>query len=385
MGQETMSTKTIEKHALPAGAMGGSHTLTCIRYGGKNNNQKAYLQAGLHADEPPGYLVMHHLLDRLDRADGKGDVTGEIILVPVANPIGAGQWRDECLQGRFDFFNNINFNRQHLDLTAQVAERIEKQLHHNPVENVSLIRRETKNVLRSLAPRDQAETLKHRLLSLSHDADIVLDLHCDRRSLMHVYMGETLWPDAADLSAQMGAEVTLLADDSGVTPFDEACSRIWWNLAKRFPDYPIPTACLAATLELRGQGEVSHDLAARDAENLFRFLQRRGFIRGRAPQLPGLTHEATPLAGVEQIKAPMAGVVVFLKEPGQWVQKGEVVAEVINPLGSTTNERIHPLVSTTEGTLFSNNADCFARPGRILSKIAGKTPLKGKGENLLTN
>ena len=30
------------------------------------------------------------------------------------------------------------------------------------------------------------------------------------------------------------------------------------------------------------------------------------------------------------------------------------------------------------------NIDRYARPGRILAKIAGKKPLKGKGENLLT-
>lgn len=56
----------------------------------------------------------------------------------------------------------------------------------------------------------------------------------------------------------------LHADDSGVTPFDEACSRIWWRLAQRFPEHPIPPACLAATVELRGQTDLTHEMAAED-------------------------------------------------------------------------------------------------------------------------
>jgi hypothetical protein len=35
---------------------------------------------------------------------------------------------------------------------------------------------------------------------------------------MHIYTGTPLWPDAADLSAEMGAEVTLLAKIAGKNP-----------------------------------------------------------------------------------------------------------------------------------------------------------------------
>ena len=132
-----------------------------------------------------------------------------------------------------------------------------------------------------MAPQDEAEYLKHRLLSLAHDADIVLDLHCDDQALMHIYLGTPLWPGSADLSAQLGAEVTLLAEDSGGAPFDESCSRIWWQLAEKFPDYPIPPACLSATVELRGIADVSHENGAHDAENIFIFLKKKGICPGR--------------------------------------------------------------------------------------------------------
>lgn len=379
-----MGTKTIKQYTLPSASLGNTRSLKVIHYGNPIAKGKAYIQTGLHADEAPGFVVMHHLINLFDRADAENKIDGHIILVPVANPIGVSQWRDEALHGRFDFFNNINFNRQYPDITDQIAELIKERLEDTPEDNVGLIRRAASEILGSIVLQDEAAALKHRLLSLSVDADIVLDLHCDYQALMHVYLGTPLWPEAADLSAQLGAEVTLLAADSGVTPYDEACSRIWWQLAEKFPDHPIPSACLAATVELRGMADVSHPQAQQDAQNIFWFLQRRGFIKGVAPEIPPLRNDATPLRGVEHLKAPAPGVVVFFKAPGDRIDKGEVIAEVVNPLAEGPQNRITSVKSAVSGIVFSINTDRYARPGRILAKIAGKIPIKEKGQDLLS-
>jgi len=380
-----MPTRRDIEWTLPAARMGNARQLKIVRYGQTLRGRKAYLQAGLHADEAPGYLVMHHLLEALDRLDGENALLGEILLVPVANPIGVSQWRDDWLQGRFDFTDGINFNRSFPDLTAQIAERVAAQLGGDPEANTDLIRTAAREVLAALPPPlDEAAQLKHHLLQLACDADIVLDLHCDYQAVLHVYLGESLWPQAQDLPAQLGARATLLADDSGVTPFDEACSRIWFNLARQFPQHAIPPACLAATVELRGMADLSHATAAADAANLVHFLTRRGFIRGPAPDLPPLSEAATPLAGVEHLRATAAGVVVYLKAPGAHVAAGETVAEIVNPLVPDVNARVVPVTAGTDGLLFARSADRFARPGRILAKIAGATPRKQAGENLLT-
>ncbi len=379
-----MTTRTIETHHLPAASMANTRTLRILRYGPGNGGPKAYIQAGLHADEAPGYLVMHHLIAALDRIDEKGGVTGEIVLVPVANPIGVSQWRSERIQGRFNFNDGINFNRNYPDLAEAVAARVQDRLGSDAAANIHLIREACGQVLASIQPADEAAHLKQKLLAAAHDADIVLDLHCDHQAVMHIYIGESLWPAARDLSAWMGASATLLADDSGVTPFDEACSRIWWRLADRFPEHAIPAACLAATVELRGLADLSHEMASEDADNIVRFLTGRGLIAGPAAEPPALVSAATPLSAVEHIKSPEPGVVVFLKQPGDKVIAGDVVAEVLSPLPETAAERIHPVRAAADGFLFARSADRFARPGRILAKIAGRQPLKDKGANLLT-
>ncbi|MGD9331559.1 MAG: M14 family metallopeptidase [Desulfobacterales bacterium] len=379
-----MGTHTTETYTLPGASMGNTRTLTIHRFGDRSTPRKAYLQAGLHADEAPGFLVMHHLMNRLERADAAGRICGDILLVPVANPIGLSQWRDDGLRGRFDFLNGINFNRRFANLADQIADRVPADLGNSPHDNVRIIRQATGTVLKTLRPEDEAGHLKRKLLSLAYDADIVLDLHCDFQAVIHVYMGASLWPRDRDLPAQLGARATLLADDSGGTPFDEACSRIWFQLAARFPEHPIPPACLAATVELRGLADLDHETAGRDADHILAFLTRRGLLRGDVSPLPALACEATPLSGVEHIKAPRPGVVVFCKAPGEAVQAGEVVAEVINPLAGVSGDRVQSVKATADGLLFARSADRFARPGRILAKIAGSKPLQGKGKTLLT-
>ncbi len=377
-------TKKTEEITLPFASLGTCRKLNIIRYGNPSTGGKAYIQAGLHADEPPGLVVMHHLLKLLDDADKEGKIQGEILLVPAANPIGLDQWQYEKLQGRFHLSNGINFNRNYPELTEVVARKIDKQLTKDTEKNIKLIRQTQLSCLKEIKPKDEDQFLKKQLMSLAVDADIVLDLHCDYQACLHIYMGTPLWPNGSDLAAQMGSSVTLLAKNSGGEPFDEACSKIWWELADKFPEHPIPSACLSATVELRGINDVSHDKGSKDAKNIFLFLQRRGFIKGIAPKLPKLLRDATPLEAVEFLTAEKPGVVIYRREIGETVKKGDVIAEVINPLEPDTAKQISRIRTKYGGYLFTKNVDCYAHPNRILAKIAGKKPIKNKGKHLLT-
>ena len=379
-----MTTRRVQEHLLPESSIGTERKIISVHFGPEKSSRKVYVQAGLHADEAPGYLVATRLLELLDQADEAGNILGEIIVVPAANPIGLSQWGTDTIQGRFNDTDNINFNRRYYDFSDEIAKKIEGRLGDNAEENVRLIRCCIGEILRAKQPITEAEALKHQLLTLCHDADIVLDLHCDHQALLHVYMGTPLWPDGADLSAQLGAGATLLARDSGDTPFDEANSKLWWELAEKFPGFPIPTACLSATVELRGVADTETDMTDRDAGNLYIFLQRRGILKGEAPPLPALLVDATPLEGVDYITATGVGILSFIKQPGDKINKGEVIAEVTQPMKNSGNGEKISIISKTTGMLFARCADRFARPGKIVAKVAGTEPLEGKGTNLLT-
>ncbi len=361
---------------LPSPAPGTRRTLLVHRYGTPGARPKAYFQAAIHADEIPGLLVAQHLLCGLEQAHAAGRILGEVVVAPVANPIGLSQHLNGRLLGRFDHESTGNFNRGFPDLTAGALERLQGKLSADPVTNVALIRATLRAVLAERRAARETEALKLALLDLAIDADYVFDLHCDGEALLHLYASRWQADDALALGAELGAAAILLEEEPGGDPFDEACASPWWKLRAALADEgPVPLAGFAATVELRGQADVNDDYAVTDAAALLRFLQRRGVVAGEPGPLPEPRCEPTPLDGVDVLTAPAAGVLVYRKRLGERVAAGEVVAELVDPLGEPVGAARTPLRSATDGLLFARMTERLARPGQKFCKVAGRKPL----------
>ncbi|MFN3860516.1 MAG: succinylglutamate desuccinylase/aspartoacylase family protein [Roseateles sp.] len=360
------------RHPLRSPAPGTQRELVSLHYG-RPGGPKAYLQASLHGDELPGMLVAHHLRQQLDALDAAGQISGEIVLVPMANPIGLSQFLLHAHLGRFELMSGENFNRHYPDPTEAVAAAVEPQLGPDAAANVALLRRALKAAVDAAPADTELQSLRRTLLGLACDADIVLDLHCDAQAVMHLYTETPCWPDCEPLARFLGARVTLLAQDSGDNPFDEACSQVWRKWRARFGErFPIPQACLSVTVELRGATDVTHELAAADARNIVDFLRWRGLIAGDKPALPALRGDARPLAGSMPITAPVPGVLVFLQEVGAEVRAGDVLAHVIDPVTAQVTE----LKSPVDGLFFARDFLRFANAGMRVAKVAGHTALR---------
>ena len=371
--------KTVH-HALTQNTPGVAIELRSLHFGTPGKGPKATLQAALHADEIPGLLVAHHLRARLAALEAEGRIVGEVVLVPVANPIGLTQRVLQSVEGRFDLTSGENFNRRYADLFDTVAAQVDGQLTFDATHNVALIRDALREAAAALPARSALESLRRTLLGLSIDADIVLDLHCDSQAVMHLYTETSVWPQVEPLARFLGAETALLADVSGDHPFDEACSTIWPRLAARFgSDTPIPSACVAVTVELRGEADVAHEFAARDAQALIDYLCWQGVISGGPAALPPARCEATPLAGSIPVNAPHAGVIVYLREVGAVVSTGEPLADLVEPMTGL----VTPLLSPVDGVFYARETRRFVPAGAGVLRVAGREALR-QG-NLLTS
>ena len=130
-------------------------------------------------------------------------------------------------------------------------------------------------------------------------------------------------------------------------------------------------ACQSCTVELRGEREVADDLAAGDAASIFRFLQRRRYI-DEAPQfpmgsLPALLRGATPLTGVDMVKAPNAGVVVWKVGPGDHVNTGDVLGEIVDVVNLDKPRSV--ITARNCGIVFGMRGHKLVRPGQIIVKV----------------
>jgi predicted deacylase len=367
----------IRHYPLPAASLGRQTTVTSLHFGTPGARPKVYLQASLHAEELPGMLVAHHLRQRLQAAEAAGQISGEVVLVPVANPIGLAQRLDHKPMGRFELSSSENFNRHYPDLAQVAFERVQGRLTQDGAANVATVRQAIADWLAEQRPQTELEGLRHTLTRLAFDADVVIDLHCDCEAVMHFYTERHCWPVLEPLSRYLGSEAVLLAGAAtNGGPFDEQLSGLWSELPALLRaaghELPLPTGCASTTVELRGEADVTHPLAEQDSAAVWAYLQHLGIVAGHPPALPPARCEATPLAGSETLKAPCPGVLVFLADVGQRLAAGDAVAEIIDPTSGT----VSTVCAGTAGVFYARIQHRYIQAGLEIGKIAGAVPFR---------
>ncbi len=366
-----------QDHPLVSPSLGTQKTLTSFHFGQLGAGPKIYIQASLHAEELPGMLAAYHLRPLLERLDAAGQIQGQIVLVPMANPIGAAQRVQHKPAGRFELDSGENFNRHYPDFARHIADEVLPALGKDAASNVALVRQAMGRYLAQWMPKTELHSLRRSLLQLSFDADYVLDLHCDCEAVMHFYCEEACWSALAPLAHYLQSQAILLAKNSGSRPFDECLSGVWWRMAEmiaaRGLDAPLPQSCHSTTIELRGEADVQHELAAQDAAAIADFLRGLGVLRDApAAPVPVPACQATPLSGSETLYAGSPGLVVFAASPGDTLKVGDLVAEVIDPIANHS-ERV---CAGVDGVLYARVRERYVTTGCELAKIAGAVPFK---------
>jgi predicted deacylase len=368
------------EYPLLSPSLGSQKTLVGFHFGTPGARPKVYIQASLHAEELPGMLVAHHLRQQLEAAEKAGPLRGEVILVPAANPIGLSQRLNHRPLGRFEFDTAQNFNRHYPDMAAAVLTDAIPRMGADAKANVATVRQLVGQWLNQWQATSELDSQRRQLLLLSHDADLVLDLHCDTEAVMHLYSEEACWPPFEPLARLLGCQAVLLAKESGGGPFDERLSGLWWQLAAALQaagvKAPLPQACASTTVELRGEADVSHERARQDAQAILAFLAHAGVLNAGAPAtLPPLACQPTPLAGSQTLRSPVPGVLVFLVQPGATLAVGDVVAEVIDPTAPAA-ARVHEVRAEVAGVLYAAVRERYVVSGGEVGKIAGETPFR---------
>jgi len=305
---------------------------------------KTYMQAALHAEELPGVAALHFLIPMLEAAEKRGDILGAITVVPKANPIGASQYVNGANEGRFDLGSRTNFNRDYPLISGDERETL----------------------LDDLDEMLATEQLKHQLLHMASGADLMLDLHCDDESQLYAYLHEVWWPESTDLAESMGLEAVLLSDGKS-SAFEDAVTHAWQHgpLGSRKAWHE---GRISLTMEFRGLADVDPVLGRMDAEGLYAFLQRRGVIAGEPIRKETFDGAVAGLDYVQMVNAPVTGMVLFEREYGETVEKGDHLATIVTTPGDATGDVV--VTAPTGGTIVTRITKRFVRRTENLMKIA---------------
>ncbi|MDO5668075.1 MAG: M14 family metallopeptidase [Alcaligenaceae bacterium] len=365
-----MQTETVN---LTGSTPGTSYQLSALHFG-PSNAKKVYMQASLHGDELPGSLVAYYLHDALLKLEQENRLDARIVLVPFCNPIGLGQMLNYQHIGRFHFATAQNFNRlqARFDLYRGLIELIEREgitWSASATENTLLVRRYLQRVLNEMVVSSETDSLHKTLLQWSYDADLVLDLHCDNHAVMHLYGTPEAWPKLEPLACYLGSQCQLLSEDSGSNSFDEVVSSVWARLRQQYPEVALDLACISSTVEFRGEYDLSHQSASEDAKAIIQYLNHQGYLRLAETEVkepPPLLCAAHPLGGLCYVEAPVAGIAVYLVQPGDWVESGQAIVDIVDPVSLTKTTVISP----ASGVVFAHSAQRLARPERKLMSIS---------------
>lgn len=301
------------------------------RYQGDGTGPKVHLQAGVHADEIAGMLVLHLLMQRLQVAEAQGRLRSLVTVVPQANPLGIGQFRQGRLLGRYHDATGHNFNRG-FDQSAAMEQ-----------------------------PSTNVQQWQKALVQLATGADVMLDLHTDDEALPYLYVHRSFATQGRELAAAMKMDVAIIWDDGGDGSFEETIIAPWLRDG-------LSSRHIAATLELRGQGDVSDHLAEQDAQGLYAWLCRCGAIDEAVP-CEDWPVETRDMGQMETILAPQPGVLILEKRLGDFVEEGQRFARILRRPGDPSSEVV--LFAEQAGRMVTCYRDRLISQGMVVAKFTG--------------
>lgn len=328
---QILKKRVVKSHiAVAQNASGRSLNVPIYRISDNVAGPSVYIQSSIHGAEVQGNVVIYHLLQALQSTS----IKGEIVLVPNCNPVGTNIKAGEYTMGRFDPVNGTNWNRGYF------YEQSKVQAFANTL-NAETCEHDIKKAFRDLwteAIEDKlaqpwglglAQQLNLTLQRMAVKADIVLDLHNGPVSTRHVYIPEY----AKQAALQFSIPHCIFIPNVFAGALDEACFSPWWtlqDLLKTKLDREIDFGVEAFTLEMGSQEVIDFEEGKKDAQGILGYLACKGVLDDTLFGPEKMTRYGVSLQDYKTMFTDFGGMVEYCVKPGQKVDKGEVMARVLN-------------------------------------------------------
>ncbi|MGF1986974.1 MAG: succinylglutamate desuccinylase/aspartoacylase family protein [Nostoc sp. ZfuVER08] len=277
----------IETIPLRQMASGDRLFLQLYKFIGAQPGKKVYIQSNLHGAEIAGNAVIQQLIEFLLTINDT-DLTGEIWLVPVCNPMGTNERAQHFSPGRYCVYEAKDWNRIFWDYEKEADDLVAftKSQLHNDLEVVrqnylTIIKQQfAKNLekINSFSSVPYTELFRYKLQSISLDADYLIDLHSsNNQGLDYIYYFRNREESAKYFLLDLG----ILLDKYDGDAFDEAFIKPWLALEACFQDLgrEIKFDIEAWTLELGAGMQMNLDSVAKGVRGVKNYLTQKGVLK----------------------------------------------------------------------------------------------------------
>ncbi|WP_026733024.1 succinylglutamate desuccinylase/aspartoacylase family protein [Fischerella sp. PCC 9605] len=332
---------TISTIPLRQMASGDVFSLQVYKFIGAYPGKKVYIQSNLHGAEIAGNAVIHQFIEFLLTVNDT-DLTGEIWLVPVCNPIGTNARAQHFSPGRYCIYEAKDWNRIFWDYEKEaedLAAFAKSQLHLD-LEAVkqnyhaSIQQKFTQLLEKINSPSGvpYTERFRYKLQSLSLDADYLIDLHSStNQGLNYLYYFRNREESTKYFLLNLG----IVLDEYDGDAFDEAFIKPWLALEECFKNLgrEIKFDVEAWTLELGTGMQMNPDSIAKGLLGIKNYLVHKGVLQiANFPLENSDKHEMTFSARskVKKYYAPVGGMIQLRVELGREVKAGERLYQILN-------------------------------------------------------
>ncbi|MEZ3116670.1 succinylglutamate desuccinylase/aspartoacylase family protein [Halobaculum sp. MBLA0147] len=301
-----------------------------------------WVTGGVHGDEATGVAVAQDVAGRV--RDRVADLAGAVVVVPVVSP--AGLRRNE----RTTYYGDQDPNRYFPD-----TERDDQR------------------------PPETQERIDTTLYEVFADsADLLLDCHTAQvGSVPFVIRDRVLYGDVRDEAAaeSLADDLQRIVDSVGLPTLTEypAAEYLGQSLQRSTAGAATNTAGVpAVTLELGGHSVVEPDARAAGVAGVFGVAAEFGLVEAVPDDLPdpGATVPDAPVSfPVRRFVGPRAetaGLARHVVQPGEPVEDGDTVAEVVDPHGTV----LETVESDHDGYVIGHSEGLAVYEGEAVASMA---------------
>jgi len=360
-------------------ASGDRLSIQVYKFIGANPGKKAYIQANLHGSEIVGNAVIHQLIEFFSTLEDS-QLTGEIWLVPVCNPIGTNQRTHFFATGRFNPYDGKDWNRIFWDYEKEaedLAEFADSQVHHPPedirqnyLQRIQSCFKKHEQKLNSPSGLPFNERYRYQLQSLCLDANYVIDIHSStNQAIDYLYCFQSREESAKAFLLERG----ILLNDYDGDAFDEAFMKPWLALEKQLivSGKSIQFDVESWTLELGSGMEMNPDSVKKGVLGIKNYLAQKGLL-----DCPGLPLDTTHSKSVKLTKK---------KQIQEYYATAGGMIQLCVPLGSQiqADQRLYQLLSFNRNGELPELIEVQAESDGLVFSVA-KNNAVNQGEYILS-
>ncbi|MDB9376181.1 succinylglutamate desuccinylase/aspartoacylase family protein [Nodularia sphaerocarpa] len=330
----------IETFFLRQMASGDRLFLQVYKFIGANSGKKVYIQSNLHGAEISGNAVIHQLIEFLLTIN-ETDLTGEIWLVPVCNPMGTNERSHAFSPGRFCVYESKNWNRIFWDYEKEADDLLaftksqldlnQEIVRQNYLTKIQQKFTELSAKINSYSSVPYTERFGYQLQSLSLDADYLIDLHSStNQGLNYLYYFLNQEESAKYFLLDFG----ILLDEYDGDAFDEAFIKPWLALSACFQELGrnIKFDIEAWTLELGAGMQMNPDSVAKGVQGVKNYLIQKNVLQisGLSLNTKASKMKFAASSKRKQYYAIAGGMIQSRVELGSTFQAGDILYQIIS-------------------------------------------------------